>query len=181
MLRLVAIFFAISFVHVDGQIPKPCANDGNLARECCPTLFLPDQTSAGPCGEDLDRGKCDILNLPFVENEDDERKNWPIQLFERVCNCSGNYDGYDCGECKFGYTGEDCNTPKPRQMRQSLDTLTSESWSTYLEGLRMAKTTKSRYWVLTQDSTLVNPTIYDLFIWIHHFSAKDNPILNRGS
>ena len=48
----------------------------------------------------------------------------------------------------------------------------------------------SRYWVVTEsfetavgestipaavNNSLVRPTVYDLFIWMHHFAAKDNP------
>jgi tyrosinase len=61
----------------------------------------------------------------------------------------------------------------------------SEDWITYVKILDDAKNKFSRYYVITKSfytaqddqaraASLVNPTLYNLFIWMHHFSSKDN-------
>jgi hypothetical protein len=173
--------------NANSLIPAPCATAENLAsKECCPT-------TDGPCGESQGRGKCERVTV--TENTEDEsddiRYEWPMRLFNRLCVCNGNYGGYDCKECKFGYTMDaagNCVEQRVR-VRRSLKAMTDSDWTTYVGILDRAKKTDSRYYVLTeafyaaQDDqaragSLVNPTLYDLFIWMHHLSAKDNEETN---
>ena len=63
--------------------------------------------------------------------------------------------------------------------------LTDGQWEDYRNALTTSRTTLSRYMVITTTLTgnvqdlidsMVNPTIYELFVWMHHYAAKDNEI-----
>ena len=180
------ILVGVSVVQVGALIPAVCANNANLqARECCPT------TPSGVCGGS--RGSCvsvstlcktDYDNPMLSSSEDpnnyytnDGRFNWPSQIFDRVCQCHGNYGGYDCLDCKFGYGGNDCNNKLPNRVRTSIADLSD--WSTYREQLSKAKhgPYSERYKVyiggnLTNESSYMNVSLYDTFTWIHHYVSR---------
>ena len=180
---------------VNAQIPRLCVNEASItSRECCPIPTIPGSEDTLPCGENHGRGECvDISSMcnQFSPqyNENHVRDNWP-HYFTRGCKCNGNFAGYDCGECKFGWKGDDC-MEKESESRLSVaglldDTEDSErKWNDYKNTLYEAKnTTSTRYVVLTEDvvpgdaSTVINSarniTVYDLFVWYHHYVAKDN-------
>ena len=172
--------------YVGAQIPVPCANIKSLeARKCCP---IPDNLgeNAGPCGANLGRGSCEKVNnsdLQFDASETDVRKNWPIQYFNMACNCSERFGGVDCGECSYAYNdGTTECTKKTIRPRKSVSDMSDDDWKQYRETLVKAKTTPSRYMVVTDFTTdpqrmvkfMVNPTTYDLFTWMHHTVARDN-------
>lgn len=163
------------------QIPEPCANAAKFTnRECCPTPNI--GSDAGPCGSNLNRGEC-VDNTMGSTN--DPRENWPSFYFNQTCRCSttgrSKYGGYDCGECAFGYRGPNCDQKYIRP-RRSASSLSDLEWSTYIDQLRMAKFNfTSRYRVITapppanlEELETVPLTVYDLFIWLHHYAAKDN-------
>ena len=176
------ILGGVSVVQVGAQIPAVCANNANLkARECCPN------TPSGVCGGN--RGSCVNVNTLCKTDYDssmlpnsvtyyttDGRFNWPSQIFERVCQCHGNYGGYDCLDCKFGYGESDCNTKLPNRVRQSIAIL--PNWSAYREQLRKAKHEPySRYKVyiggdLLEEASYVNVSLYDTFAWTHHYVSR---------
>ena len=180
------ILGGVSVVQVGALIPAVCANNASLqARECCPT------TPSGVCGGS--RGSCVSVSTlcktdysspmlsssedPNMYFTDDGRFNWPSQIFERVCQCHGNYGGYDCRECKFGYEGNECNTKLPNRVRTSIADLSD--WSTYRKQLSKAKHEpySERYKVyiggnLTDEASYVNVSLYDTFTWIHHYVSR---------
>ena len=186
MVGLMPIAFGILLIAGVGQaqIPTPCANAANFAsRECCPTPTNVG-ANAGACGSTLNRGACVNVPNPYGDmvNRSDARQNWPRFYFTRICNCSSKYGGYDCGECAFGYRGPNCDQKYIRQRRSTSD-LSNQEWSTYINQLQMAKQSNtSRYRVITSPPDYNNPAaiqtvdigIYDLFVWIHHYVAKDN-------
>ena len=182
------ILGGVSVVQVGALIPAVCANNANLqARECCPT------TSSGVCGGS--RGSCVSVSTlcktdydnPMLSSSDDldtymnyttdGRFNWPSQIFDRVCQCHGNYGGYDCLDCKFGYGGDDCNTKLPNRVRRSIADL-SDDWPAYINELKKAKHgSYSRYKVFTggnlqDEASYVNVSLYDTFTWIHHYVSR---------
>lgn len=85
------------------QIPTVCSDADSLEGTiCCPA------TSDGICGENANRGQCvSLATLPRSDTVD-VRANWP-HYFTQICQCTGNYGGYDCSRCKFGYYGENCS------------------------------------------------------------------------
>ena len=127
-----------------------------------------------------------IYQIPMITvNENDTRQNWPHFYFTRICNCSSNYGGYDCGECAFGYRGPNCDQKYIRQ-RRSTSELTDEEWRTYISQLRMAKSsTTYRYRVIISPPDCNNLAelqtvpigVYHSFIWFHHYVAKDTPCM----
>ncbi len=145
---------------------------------CCPE----PSADAGRCGSLLTppRGQCvDVseINPRCVRNESvsDPRKNWP-HFFSSLCKCEGNYYGYDCGECKFGYQGDNCNDPVMRK-RKSLSTLSEEERTSYLDALKTAKHANySRYLAIRSEDPLeiVQVPLYDLFTWMHYYAGREN-------
>ena len=182
-------------LRVSAQIPAVCVpdNQDSLPSDCCPT------SNGAQCGG-LTRGVCaqvsEICNVGYDASVGidskfmayaDERFNWPSQFFQRVCKCKGNYDGFDCGECKFGYQGEDCQTKKTTSNRGSVESI---GWEKYNRQLQTVKTTTSRYKVFTGgDATRTNDyknvSLYNLIVWMHHFAARtlrhDNSMTESGT
>ena len=191
------VFFASAALTVNAIIPIPCATVASLtARECCPAptplLGLDDAfANPGPCGANFDppRGSCQPINIPESEydsTEKDVRKKWPVQYFNRTCVCAVRFGGVDCGECSYGYNDEGINCEnKTIYPRKSVSSLDKSEWEHYHSYLKKIKVEPSRYMVATDVfsddpqavmDSLVRPTIYDLFVWVHHFVAKDNNI-----
>ena len=167
-------------------VPIQCANLESLqSRSCCPTpAGLP---GAGPCGAGLGRGSCRPVAVPdsqFDPHQTDVRVRWPIQYFNSTCACSERFGGVDCGECSYAYNDgtRDCEK-KTILPRKSVGDLTDQEWKDYVAALKIIKFNPARYVVSTKNFTtdlelvlesMVRPTTYDLFIWIHYQAAKDN-------
>lgn len=165
-------------LRVLAQIPAVCVpdNQDRLPSDCCP------MSKGARCGGPT-RGICEqvseICNVGYSAagintNYSDQRFNWPSGFFQRVCKCNGNYDGFDCGECKFGYQGEDCQTKKPTSNRGTVESI---GWEKYNRQLQTIKTTTSRYKVFiggdaTQTNRYKNVNLYNLIVWMHHFAAR---------
>ena len=156
--------------NVNSQIPTKCTDrDSLLNLECCPDN----------CGADKSRGRCVNLDLPHNMGSMDVRENWP-HYFTRACNCTGNYGGVDCSRCKYGYYGINCEEYAVLP-RKPIHKLTDQDWTNYLNILKMSRTYDSGYQVVLDQSPpgsinirLVKITLYNIFIWLHHFAAKDS-------
>ena len=188
MLATTPILFAVFLaVNVRAIIPLPCADriDSFATRTCCPVPDLPD---AGPCGANLGRGSCRPVAVPdskFDAEQKDVRVNWPIQYFNSTCVCNERFGGVDCGECSYAYNdGGNCEQ-KTVLPRKSVGNMTGNEWAYYLAALQAVKFGSARYVVSTVNFTtdletlmesLVRPTTYDLFTWIHYTAAKDNMV-----
>ena len=154
---------------VRAQIPTVCTREVDLrGMECCPE----------GCGAPS-RGKCAKLGVPFDMNSTDVRGNWP-HYFTRACICSNNFAGVDCSRCKYGYYGDDCDQ-KQELPRNSTRTLTGEQWVEYIKILRATRTYDSGYTIVLNESkpgttnlNTTKTTLYNLFVWLHHFAAKDS-------
>ena len=158
------------------QIPAVCATADNLQRMVC----CPDN-----CGQDEGRGECvDVRPPMFDSNSTDVRGNWP-HYFTRACNCSGNYYGVDCTRCKYGYYGDSCEL-KQKLERRSTENLSVIEWNNYINILKMARNYDSDYAIVVRElenttigateiaSHTVRTNLYNFFVWLHHYSAKDN-------
>ena len=168
---MVALVITLSPQIVNSQIPKVCANANSLQNmECCPS----------DCGNTSGRGMCvDVQPLPDIRSCD-VRFNWP-HYFRRICQCNDNYGGYDCSRCKYGYYGSDCSM-KNTIPRKNILNITDSELEEYIEILQMTRTYNSGYVVVLNESRpgrtnvkVVNDVyLYNLFIWLHHFSARDS-------
>ena len=183
---LLLLFTSYSvLVNVQAQIPKVCSSKDNLTnRTCCP---VPSGAST-PCGSDLGRGKCcSVSSYCYTQypNNGDPRLNWPSYFFNRTCQCNENYAGYDCGECKFGYEGNNCNTKSsPLRQRKNIMNMSVSEWEEYNSKLNRSKHSadESRYVILlfnegdgnAFNAKAVNISLYDMFTWMHHYVAKNN-------
>ena len=154
------------------QFPAVCMDSMSLRNKtCCPY-------NSGACGSDLGRGECKNITYP-ISATGTVRDNWP-HYYNKVCICTKNYAGYDCSRCKYGYYGEDCNETATIK-RKSLQDLSADEWSTYLRVLENAKNHDSGYKVFLEEplnslppDEMADIKLYDLFVWQHHYSAKDN-------
>ena len=186
-------FFAAVLSWTEGQFPRVCTTFSSLkSKTCCP---IPKNFTE-PCGSDGDRGTCEELIIRnwnysfshFVPCQiDDERHNWPIALYSRTCRCKGNYGGYDCGKCEFGYSGINCTKKKTLRRRNFLK-LSAEEKDRYIRYINESKYFLSDYVVTTRfyknisdiveagedpSGLFHNISSYDLFTWLHYDSGRD--------
>ena len=162
------------------QIPTVCTDTQSLETlECCPT------TSDGICGTNANRGTCETLDLPnYSRLTTNVRENWP-HYYTRVCQCSGNYGGYDCSRCKIGYFGSDCSQMQVIPRRE-ISTFTAQDWIGFNAILRMSREFDSGYQVVLEESVpgnssivTSNVTLYGLYVWMHHYAAKDSATIGK--
>ncbi|KAG8453053.1 hypothetical protein GDO86_004750 [Hymenochirus boettgeri] len=169
-----------------GQFPRPCTTvDALLSKECCPVW--PGDGST--CGELSGRGTCQDVTLinsavgpqfPYVGVDD--RENWPTVFYNRTCQCLGNFMGYNCADCKFGFRGPNC-TESRRMIRKEIFRMNSAEKSKFIAYLNVAKHTISPDYVIptgTYDQMnngsspmFVDINVYDLFVWIHYYASRD--------
>ena len=137
------MLFLLILSTTDAQIPHGCHELDQLeSRECCPTPAIP---GANVCGQNLGRGECTLIGSPPLSSSTDNvdlRKQWPLLLFDKFCKCSGNFGGYDCDECKFGYTGTRCSILENR-VRKSLNDFSTANWNSYVSTLKLVKTSQN--------------------------------------
>jgi len=165
------------------QFPRPCANsEGLRTKECCPVW----EGDGSPCGIKSGRGKCGDVKAnespvskqyPFTGKDDRER--WPLEFFNRTCNCFGRYGGFDCSECRFGYYGPDCSSYN-NHIRKNILKLEPDEKKKLVDYFDMAKNTINPDYVIptaTRDAMGPNGenpqfadiTTYDIFAWIHYY------------
>lgn len=95
------------------QFPRQCVTpDWLRSGQCCPSLT---GAAGDECGSSIGRGQCvsiaaDIRRhgpqYPYTGRDDRER--WPLWFFNCTCQCNGNFSGYNCGQCRHGLTGPNC-------------------------------------------------------------------------
>ncbi|XP_053241531.1 tyrosinase [Podarcis raffonei] len=169
-----------------GQFPRACANaDSLLSKECCP--IWPGDGS--PCGELSGRGSCREILLSdaplgpqFPFSGVDDREDWPAVFYNRTCQCSGNFMGFSCADCKFNFAGPNCTERKLR-VRKDIFQLSTREKNQFLAYLNLAKHTTSRDFVIATGTyaqmnngsapMFRDINVYDLFVWMHYYVSRD--------
>lgn len=99
---------------VSAQFPRVCVTpEGLRSGQCCPS---PAGLVNDPCGSSTGRGQCVNIAVDsrphgpqYPHDGRDDRERWPIRYFNRTCQCNGNFSGFDCGRCRHGFTGDNCD------------------------------------------------------------------------
>lgn len=169
------------------QFPRPCANsEGLRTKECCP-VWDGDKSA---CGATSGRGFCaevEVSDEPhgpqYPHSGIDDRERWPLAFFNRTCRCTGNYGGFNCGECKFGYWGSNCAEYR-ESVRRNILTLSTVEQQKFISYLNLAKNTISADYVIStatraemgengERPMFSDINAYDLFVWMHYYVSRD--------
>ncbi|XP_058162144.1 tyrosinase [Dasypus novemcinctus] len=186
MLLIVLSCLLWSFQTSAGQFPRACASSKNLMeKDCCP----PWRGDGSPCGRLSGRGSCQAIalsNAPlgpqFPFTGVDDRESWPTVFYNRTCQCSGNFMGFSCGSCRFGFSGPNC-TARRFLVRRNIFDLSVPEKNKFLAYLNLAKYTISSDYVVpigtyNQMGNGSTPmfrdiSVYDLFVWVHYYVSRD--------
>ncbi|XP_048216145.1 tyrosinase isoform X2 [Perognathus longimembris pacificus] len=169
-----------------GHFPRACASSQSLQEKaCCP----PWEGDGSPCGRRSGRGACEAIllsNAPLAPllpfRGVDDRESWPSVFYNRTCQCSGNFMGFNCGNCRFGFGGANC-TEKRLLVRKNIYDLSVSEKEKFFAYLTLAKHTISPDYVIPVGtySQMKNGSapmfqdisIYDLFVWMHYYVSMD--------
>ncbi|KAF3852176.1 hypothetical protein F7725_005531 [Dissostichus mawsoni] len=170
------------------QFPRQCVTpEGLLSGQCCPS---PAGVAGDECGSSTGRGQCVAIaadnrrhgpQYPYAGRDDRER--WPLRFFNRTCQCNGNFSGYNCGQCRHGLTGPNCDQ-RISVVRRNIMQMSAAEKQAFVNALDQAKTTvhpdlvicTRRYQeVFGPDGNtpqFENVTIYNYFVWSHYYSVS---------
>ncbi|CAJ0960675.1 unnamed protein product [Ranitomeya imitator] len=173
---IVILTFSLGFV--EGQFPRVCTTEASFrTKSCCPLW-----KDKSPCGSLSGRGRCKdwiASSGEKIPQYNDDRLDWPRHYYDYTCECFGNYSGFDCGDCKFGFHGEKCDRKKI-VLRREIRELTVLEQKRLFSYLALAKTTKSQDFVVLSTGDryhretyrFVDASLYDVFVWMHYYSMK---------
>ena len=144
MKQFIFILFTVigSMTFIVTQIPSACVYNATLPRHntCCPT----DERSGLVCGGQQ-RGNCvssdnaDLIRLPISTYQ-----IWHTHMFTHRCACEGNFTGYMCHECKFGFYGTHCDIERTL-IRKDVHSLNAFEQRRLQKGFELTKSTISDY------------------------------------
>ncbi|XP_051962665.1 tyrosinase-like [Xyrauchen texanus] len=181
------LFFVIQFLSLSlQQFPRPCTTPEVLqSKQCCPVW----PRDGSVCGVSSGRGFCQdvtVSDLPhgpqYPHTGADDRERWPLVFYNRTCQCAGNYMGFHCGECKFGYFGDNCGERR-ESVRRNIFQLSVTERQRFISYLNLAKTSISPDYVIStgtyaQMNNGTSPmfadiSVYDLFVWMHYYVSRN--------
>lgn len=144
--------------------------------------------------ETPDRYKANFL-ARFPDVTFDDRFQWPWRAFHQSCICKGNFFGFDCGECFYGWEGQNCDRKKPIRQRKNALHLNPAERKQFLRGLELAKTTLDPDYVILSEflpdvraalraNKLANfnfkpvgkyaheASYWDIITWMHYYTTR---------
>ncbi|TKS82960.1 Tyrosinase [Collichthys lucidus] len=112
----------------------------------------------------------------------DDRERWPLVFYNRTCQCAGNFMGFNCADCKFGYFGVNCNERR-ESLRRNIFHLSRAERIKLVSYLNLAKQTVSRDYVVVtgtyqemengSNPMFSDVSVYDVFVWMHYYVSRD--------
>ncbi|XP_029303986.1 tyrosinase-like [Cottoperca gobio] len=186
MWPLVVISFMLCLVPSYQQFPRFCATrEALLSKECCPVW----EGDGSPCGASLGRGSCQDVKVPdhpdgpqYPFSGLDDREKWPLVFYNRTCQCAGNFMGFSCADCKFGYFGVNCNERR-ESVRRNILHLSRAEKIRLVSYLNLAKQTISRDYVVAtgtyqemengSNPMFADVSSYDVFVWMHYYVSRN--------
>ncbi|XP_030602226.1 tyrosinase-like [Archocentrus centrarchus] len=186
MWSLEIICFLLYFVPSYQQFPRQCATQDALrTKECCP----PWEGDGSACGANSGRGTCEDVAVSVQPDGPqypfsglDDREKWPLVFYNRTCQCAGNFMGFNCGDCKFGYFGEKCNQRR-EYLRRNIFHLSRAERIRFVSYLNLAKQTVSRDYVVVTGTyeemqngsspMFAEVSVYDVFVWMHYYVSRN--------
>lgn len=168
------------------QFPRLCATTEALrTKECCPSW----EGDGTPCGAASGRGFCQDVEVSDQPNGPqypytglDDRERWPFVFYNRTCQCTGNFMGFNCADCKFGHFGANCNERR-ESLRRNVFHLSRAEKIRLVSYLNLAKQTISRDYVVAtgtyqemangSNPMFVDVSVYDVFVWMHYYVSRD--------
>ncbi|XP_059913354.1 tyrosinase-like [Gadus macrocephalus] len=185
-LFLIIATFVVCFAPSFQQFPRRCANsEALLSKECCPSW----DGDGSACGASSGRGFCQDVQAPtqpdgpqYPFSGVDDREKWPLVFYNRTCQCAGNYMGFNCGDCKFGFFGANCNERR-ESVRRNVFHLSRAEMSQYISYLNLAKNTMSTDYVVVtgtyeemengSNPMFANVSVFDVYVWMHYYVSRD--------
>ncbi|KAK5848425.1 hypothetical protein PBY51_006040 [Eleginops maclovinus] len=175
-------------VVVSAQFPRECVTpEGLRSGRCCPS---PSGLNDDPCGSSTGRGQCVSIAVDarphgpqYPHDGRDDRERWPIRFFNQTCQCNGNFSGSNCGRCRHGWTGANCDE-RVSVVRRNVMQLSTEEKRAFVNALDQAKRTVHPDLVIATRRTpeifgpdgltpqFENISIYNYFVWTHYFSVS---------
>ena len=133
---------------------------------------------------DADPDIMEILsNAEYTDTKEtiDARYQWPIAVFENVCQCNNNYGGVDCSECNFGWTGEACGDKAQVVTRKPFQNLNEEERMSLIQATITLKSEMGRWSVIVAEPrhsstgtvTLQDVSTYNFLVHIHSYVSRD--------
>lgn len=168
------------------QFPRLCATAAALrTKECCPAW----EGDGSPCGATSGRGFCQDVQVPdqpdgpqYPFSGLDDRERWPLVFYNRTCQCVGNFMGFNCAECQFGYFGANCNDRR-ESLRRNIFHLSRAERTRLVSYLNLAKQTISTDYVVATGTyremengttpMFADVSVYDVFVWIHYYVSRN--------
>ncbi|KAL2079009.1 hypothetical protein ACEWY4_024753 [Coilia grayii] len=177
----------LSAAFVGAQFPRSCVTPEALrSAQCCPS----PTAAVDPCGASAGRGQCVSISADsrphgpqYPHDGRDDRERWPVRFFNRTCRCFGNFTGFDCGKCKHGLSGPNCDQPVA-VVRRNVMQFNADERRAFLNAMDQAKrtvhpdiviATRRFAEVFGPDGNTMqfeNITIYNYFVWSHYYSVS---------